>query len=877
MSRTRTPELLTLMRRLPILLFLFILCHATLAQVKPVQLADSLFSTYYHQRVTHFRSLPHTSGDIIFLGNSISDGGEWSELFDDKRLKNRGISGDVSAGVMHRLDEVANRKPAKVFLLIGTNDLARGVAPDSLLKNMYWISSYLKEQSPTTRLYVQSILPVNEQFGKFGGHTSKRELIKQVNAELQAKAPEYGYTYLDLHAPFSDNTGRLKASYTNDGLHLSGDGYMLWKHLVYPHVLDLQAKPAILPAPQQLEWTNAVFPLYRTRSIVVQDPKLQQEAERLKAMLKERGIAVQLKAKAVPGEPSITLALGTIKAPQQESEAYTLEVTEDKVQLQANTAHGIFNGLQTLDQLMRDGSFILGSKIQDWPAYEWRGYMVDVGRNFQSMEMLKEQIDVMAKYKLNIFHFHLTEDIAWRLEIPRYPQLTAPEHMTRNKGAYYSVAEMQELIQYCKDRHITLVPEIDMPGHSAAFTRAMGVDMQSEEGLSYLKNILSDFCDTYDVPYVHIGGDEVEITNHDFLPQVTAWLHERGKKTIGWDPGGNLDKATYRQLWMQEGPVNPDYTYIESRHLYLNHMDPLEAVNTIFSRQLGDRVASGGNVLGAILCVWNDRNVLQQEDVLRLNPVYPGILAFAERSWKGGGYPGWIANIPVNNAERVKEFQEFEGRLTDHQATHFSDMAFPYAANSNISWQLFGPYKNKGNLSASFAPEKKNFKFKKPDAEAVGGTVVLRHFWAPLIRGVLEKPEENTTWYATTRFWSETDTIGHFWVGFQDLSRSYNSDTPDEGTWDNRNSAIFLNGNLIAPPKWKRAGQRGNAEMPLYDEGYSYREPVALPVKKGWNTVLVKLPVGSFKGKDWQNPVKWMFTFVPLNNSTETPTVKVLQ
>ncbi|PVY43730.1 family 20 glycosylhydrolase [Pontibacter virosus] len=845
------------------LLLMFLISTAT-AQVKPVQLADNLFSTYYHQRASLFKNLPHTNGDIIFLGNSISDGGEWSELFADSRLKNRGISGDISAGVMHRIEEVAQRKPAKVFLLIGTNDLAQNISADSLLKNMSWIATYLKAKSPSTQLYVQSILPVNEQFNKFGGHTSKAELIKKVNEQLRENAAKQAYTYLDLHTPFSDHTGRLDARYTNDGLHLNGDGYTFWKHLIYDKVFDLQQKPAILPVPQQLEWKHDAFPLYQAKAIVVRDPALRAEAVRLRQLLARKGLAVQIKEKAAQNEPHFTLALEKTDAPQHTDEAYTLSVNGNRVQLKANTAHGIFNAVQTLDQLMRDGVFIPGCEIRDWPAFGWRGYMVDVGRNYQSMDMLRQQIDVMAKYKLNIFHFHLTEDIAWRLEVPRYPQLTAPEHMTRNKGAYYTVSEMQELIQYCKDRHITLVPEIDMPGHSAAFTRAMGVDMQSEEGLAILKNILSDFADTYDVPYVHIGGDEVEITNEKFLPKVTQWLHDRGKKTIGWDPGGNLDEATIRQLWMKDGAVNPKSKYIESRHLYLNHMDPLEAVNTIFSRRIGDRVKGDSSVMGATLCLWHDRNVLRQEDVLHMNPVYPGILAFAERSWKGGGHDGWLTNIPANQPERLQEFQEFENRLLDQQKLDFEGLPFPYVAQAGIKWKLFGPYKNKGDLKASFAPEKKNFKTSKPAMEVVGGTVVLRHFWHPLAKGVLPNPQENTTWYATTQFWSDADTTGHFWTGFQNLSRSYNSDSPAPGTWDDRGSAVYLNGQLVAPPKWKRAGQKGNSEIPLLDEGYEYRTPVAMPVRKGWNTVLVKLPVGSFKGKDWQNPTKWMFTFVPI-------------
>ncbi|HTH30207.1 MAG TPA: GDSL-type esterase/lipase family protein, partial [Lacibacter sp.] len=101
------------------------------AQVKLPLLHDSLFSTYYHQRVTFFKSMPQTKDEIIFLGNSITDGAEWAQLFNDVRMKNQGISGDVTAGVLHRLPVVTNRKPAKIFLLIGTNDLARGISADS--------------------------------------------------------------------------------------------------------------------------------------------------------------------------------------------------------------------------------------------------------------------------------------------------------------------------------------------------------------------------------------------------------------------------------------------------------------------------------------------------------------------------------------------------------------------------------------------------------------------------------------------------------------------------------------------------------------------------------------------------------------------------
>ena len=630
------------------------------------------------------------------------------------------------------------------------------------------------------------------------------------------------------------------------------------------YAADPETKPAIIPLPQQLKWEAGNFPLQACKTIVVKDKSLRQEAERLRRILLAKGVAVKIASAASGTEPFIELRIAQVKSPRHAPEAYQLQVSARKVNLSANTAHGIFNGLQTFAQLIQDDKLVKACRISDWPAFSWRGYMVDVGRNFQSVALLKQQIDMMARYKLNIFHFHLTEDIAWRLQIPKYPQLTAPEHMLRNKGAYYSVAELKDLIAYCRDRHIILVPEIDVPGHSAAFTRAMGVEMQSEKGLALVKEIFTDICRTYEVPYIHLGGDEVKITRPDFLPEVSKLLHQLGRKTIGWDPGGNLAPSTIRQLWMTDGPGQKELTYIDSRHLYLNHMDPLESVTTIFNRQLGDRDIGDDTVLGATVCVWNDRKVGQEDDVLRMNPVYPAMLAFAERSWLGGGYGGWITNINSQSEAQLAAFGHFEKRLLAHQQRYFTGLPFPYTAQAGINWQLFGPYPNAGDITRAFAPEQKHFKPEKETLGAVGATVVLRHFWHPLVTGVLEKPQENTTWYASTRFWSAADTTRHFWIGFNNLSRSYNSDTPAAGTWDNRGSAVFLNGQLLPPPQWKRPGQKGDSEIPLVDEGYEYRLPTAARVRKGWNTILVKLPVKTFKGTDWQNPLKWMFTVVPL-------------
>ncbi|KAA5542956.1 GDSL-type esterase/lipase family protein [Adhaeribacter rhizoryzae] len=252
---------------------LFLFCSLTfsftgLAQTSRKIKPDSVFSTYYHQRVSHFGNLPATTKDIVFLGNSLTDGAEWSEIFADGRIKNRGISGDVSAGILHRLPQIAAGKPAKVFLLIGTNDLARNIPADSVLQNIYRIAAYLRRETPQTQLFVQSILPVDASFGKFAGHTSKGAQIRNINIQLQQNAGAHKYSFIDLATEFADEKGNLASQFTNDGLHLTGEGYALWKHLVYPLVFGLEAKPALIPLPQQLKWNPGYFRLQATPKII---------------------------------------------------------------------------------------------------------------------------------------------------------------------------------------------------------------------------------------------------------------------------------------------------------------------------------------------------------------------------------------------------------------------------------------------------------------------------------------------------------------------------------------------------------------------------------------------------------------------------------
>ncbi len=181
-------------------------------------------NAYYKHRRDHFRQLPNGNKEILFLGDSITDNAEWSELFgNDRRIKNRGIGGDDTKGVLNRLDEVTESQPSKLFLMIGTNDLAYGRTVEEIIEYYEMILRTIKKDSPHTEVYVQSILPVDDLF-----HINRpnRE-IDRINASIERIAAEYEYPYIDLNPLFKED-GQLSKKYSVDGLHLNAEGYALW-------------------------------------------------------------------------------------------------------------------------------------------------------------------------------------------------------------------------------------------------------------------------------------------------------------------------------------------------------------------------------------------------------------------------------------------------------------------------------------------------------------------------------------------------------------------------------------------------------------------------------------------------------------------------
>ena len=218
-----------------ILLLIFILSlDNVLAQTKDLQ--NQKFKRHYYIKKDVFESMPNTEGEILFVGNSITAGGEWSELFNNPNVKNRGISGDVTEGVLFRLEEITDSKPSKIFLMIGVNDLSLGISIDSILTNYETILTKILDETPSTKIFIQSILPVNDEYDYFKDHTDKGNSILILNEKIQRLSEKYNQTYVDLFSSFANHEGKLKRQFTFDGLHLNGKGYSTWKNIIADYV-----------------------------------------------------------------------------------------------------------------------------------------------------------------------------------------------------------------------------------------------------------------------------------------------------------------------------------------------------------------------------------------------------------------------------------------------------------------------------------------------------------------------------------------------------------------------------------------------------------------------------------------------------------------
>jgi hexosaminidase len=400
----------------------------------------------------------------------------------------------------------------------------------------------------------------------------------------------------------------------------------LWKF-----ALSRNQPIAILPAAKELHRLTGHFTLSPTTSIVAREfsvPVGEMLAVRLRAAT---GFDVPVRLEEVQGAKTQDSIVFTTQAADTTlgPEGYTLSVAKDSVTVRAVDQAGFFYGMQTFLQLLPPSIYsnqplaaqhwdLPCLRIVDKPRFPWRGFMLDVSRHFFTPPEIKGLLDVMALHKLNTFHWHLTDDQGWRIEIKKYPRLTSvgawrkavgfnldPKSTTAygpdgRYGGFYSQADVRDIIAYAQARHISIVPEIDVPGHSSAALAAYpqfscsggpySTDMTEaiapgifcpgkEETFGFLENVLSEIMDLFPCQFIHIGGDEVSKQNwrgcpkcrermtqegmtdaaelqHYFTHRIERFVNSHGRRALGWSEvlTGDLVPTTVIMDWTGGGP-----------------------------------------------------------------------------------------------------------------------------------------------------------------------------------------------------------------------------------------------------------------------------------------------------------------------------------
>ena len=385
-----------------------------------------------------------------------------------------------------------------------------------------------------------------------------------------------------------------------------------------------KAQHNIIPAPVSYQSTEGMFMLDNQTSIDLKNntPELRKMVENFQVFLKNAGLNIGTKSVQNPDRANKVINIGLLKIKDAElgAEGYTLEVKENTVEIMANANGGIFNGLQTLRQMLpRDFEskdrpmgigMLMGCKIKDYPRFGWRGLMFDDSRHFFGVDAVKAYIDKMAQYKFNVFHWHLTDDEGWRIEIKSLPKLTEvgawrverygkfgetrsepKEGEKATYGGFYTQEQIKDVVKYAAERNITIVPEVDIPGHSMAAlaaypelstlkkptsvnpgtkfaewypngTFAMLIENTlnpaDEKVYEFVNKVMTEVAALFPGQYIHMGGDESyhgywerdatvqafmkknnikdthELQSY-FVKRVEKIVSSKGKKLIGWD------------------------------------------------------------------------------------------------------------------------------------------------------------------------------------------------------------------------------------------------------------------------------------------------------------------------------------------------------
>lgn len=219
-----------IMKRILVLL-MAVATLSCMAQKKPVNP-----DVYYARRATLFDLLPVYSSDIIMLGNSLTDGAEWNELLDNCHVKNRGIVGDIIPGFFERLEPILKGQPRKIFIMGGVNDISHGVSADSIVSAMTQVVTTIQARCPKTEIYVQSMLPFNNDVRLWKLLKGREQVVVDGNKGLESMCQRLGVTFINLYPLFVGENGKMKPEYTNDGLHLMGGAYLIWRDALLPYI-----------------------------------------------------------------------------------------------------------------------------------------------------------------------------------------------------------------------------------------------------------------------------------------------------------------------------------------------------------------------------------------------------------------------------------------------------------------------------------------------------------------------------------------------------------------------------------------------------------------------------------------------------------------
>jgi len=474
----------------------------------------------------------------------------------------------------------------------------------------------------------------------------------------------------------------------------------------------------LIPKPTSIRPETGSFTVSSRTRILIKDGNIEPIANLLAAYLRQAaGFEVSVRAgeaDQVPGNIQLTLN----NDPSLGEEGYELSVATDSIHLHANRPAGLFYGVQTLRQLIPAGHSptlsLSALSIRDLPRFEWRGAMLDVARHFFGVEAVKHYIDLISHYKLNRLHLHLTDDQGWRIEIKSWPKLVEIGGSTQvggGGGGYYTQEQYREIVEYARSRFVTIVPEVDTPGHTNAALASYAELNSSEEapalyegmqvGFStlwinaevtyqFLDDVIRELAALSPTPYIHIGGDEARSTPAEdykkFIRRIQEIVIAHGKRAIGWSEMGEAEvlPGTVVQHWVgtayqgakRQGakiilsPANKmylDMKYDASTPLGLDWAG-LVSVKDSYDWEPGSYMEGleESDILGLEAPLWTE-TVRTMKDIEYM--VFPRLIGIAELAWSPKG----------------QSWEEYRQRLAAH-GKFMEAMGINFFRSSDVDW-----------------------------------------------------------------------------------------------------------------------------------------------------------------------------------------------